>query len=386
MLRFRRAAVTLSCAVLLPSLVFAQDAGRMTSASNVRLRAEPVESAAVVVAVPLGTSLVGIETGGPERAWLRVRTADGKEGWVLTRLTRRFDGDKRLDVVEQLVAERLARKGDSFAARAEVVDLVERSLGETNDPERGGRLAVLWIRAMNGVAGALPQKRELGGAHGDWVEARQSSMWWNEVGANWMLSHEALRELHARHRDTSSADPIAWAIVENGLGGECEGYLPCYVERTAVLQGEYLTRHPNGKRVDEAVSAIGKSASFWLTRVDKPDSFTAEKDCGELTKWLTPLRAAVASTTATERETTLETLDRLGKTCGAGGEASTVTAAAPSVATPPGPVPAVVLPTPAESPVLTGPWLFVAGAGVVSIAAMVMLRRRADGPTSNRIT
>jgi hypothetical protein len=381
---FRRTVVTFSFAILLPSFVLAQDAGRLTSASNVRLRTEPGETATVVVAVPLGTALVGIETGGDDRAWLRVRTPEGKEGWVLSRLTRRFEGDKRLDVVEQIVAERIARKGDSFAARVEVVDLVERTMADVNDAERAGRLAVLWIGAMHGAAAALPMKYRLNDPHASWVEAHKSAVWWNEVGANWMLSGEALADLHQRHRASSSADAIAWAAVENGLGGECEGYLPCYVERGNLLQGEYLRRHPNGKRAGEAVSDIGKLAELWLTRIDKPDAFSADKDCGELKKSLTPLRAAVASTSAADRDATLGRLDLIGKSCGGTVEervAAAVEPAAAAVSPAPSPAPTAS----ASSRTISASLFGIAGVGLAGIAAMVMMRRRGS-PPSNRIT
>ena len=302
MLRFRPVVILFLFSIAIPSLVLAQDAGRLTSASNVRLRSEPVDSAGVVVTVPLGTPLVGIETGGPDRTWLRVRTGDGKEGWVLTRLTRRFDAENRLDVIEQVVTERLARKGDSFAARAEIVDLLDRTIATPATPSAPDA----W-RCCGFARSARPRRRcrrSIGWPirYASWVEARKTTVWWDEVGAHWMLSLDALKELHERHRTTSSADAIAWSMVENGLGGECEGYLPCYVERTNMLEGEYLRRHPNGKRVDDAVRGIGKTTALWLTRIDKPDAFSADKDCEEMNESLTPLRAAVAATKAADRE------------------------------------------------------------------------------------
>lgn len=378
-------------ALILPSLVLAQDAGRFTSASNVRVRTEPVDSAAVVVTLPLGTSLVGVETGGEDRAWLRVRTADGKEGWVLTRLTRRFEAEHRLDVIEQIVGERVARKGDSFAARAEVVGLVERTISETTDAERGGRLALLWIHAMRGAASSLPAKHRLSGSTAAWVEAQKSVVWWNEVGANWMLSLEALQELHKQHRTTSSADAIAWSMVENGLGGECEGYLPCYVERANLLEGEYLRRHPNGRRVDDAVAGVEKATAFWLTRLDKPDAFAPDKDCEELKESLTPLRAAIAATKATGRDATLEKLDVMNRKCGGTTDDSILpapqAAAAPSAgpSSPSAPVPVAAAGTGSSSRVFSMSLFALAGVAVVTVAGIVMLRRR-SAPESNRIT
>jgi hypothetical protein len=391
----RQALFPVVVALLLPSLVLAQDAGRLTSASNVRVRTEPVESATVVVTLPLGTSLVGVETGGEDRAWLRVRTGDGQEGWVLTRLTRRFDAEKRLDVVEQIVAERVGRKGDSLAARVEVVGLVERSIAETTDAERAGRLALLWIQAMRGAASSLPAKHRLTGSSAAWVESQKSAVWWNEVGANWLLSLDKLQELHQEHRTTSSADAIAWSMVENGLGGECEGYLPCYVERANLLEGEYLRRHPNGRRVDDAVAMVEKATAFWLTRLDKPDAFSPDKDCEELKESLTPLRAAVAATKAAGRDDTLAKLDVLNRKCGGTDDEpvfSHASTPAPQAATPSAgptspsaPVPVAAAGTGSHSRTFATSLFALAGVALVTVAGIVMLRRRTP-PPSNRIT
>jgi hypothetical protein len=307
---------------------------------------------------------------------------------VLARLTRRFEGDRRLDVVEQIVGERLARKGDSFAARAEIVGLVERTQAEVTDPERGGRLALLWIRAMAGVAAVLPARQHPDEPYASFIDARKSALWWNEVGANWLLAQDALSELHTRHRDTSSADEIAWSAVGAGLGGECEGYLPCYVERTSLLQGEYLRRHSNGRHVDDAVSDVGRTAASWLPLLSRPDAFSPEKDCGEMSKWLTPLRASVASTRASERDAVLARLDEIGKRCGemplAALEPLGTPPAAPVAPAPADQVPSAPLEIP-SSRAVTMTVLGISVGALAAVAAIVMARHRRGAP-ANRIT
>jgi hypothetical protein len=315
----RRVAVTSLSLVLFSSLLIAQDAGRFTSASNVRVRTEPSDSAAVVVAVPLGTPLTGIESGGGG-AWLRVRTGDGKEGWVRAQFTRRFTGDTRFDVVEQIAGERLARRGDSFAAQLELVDLLERTMKETNDPERGGRLAVLWLRAVSGALGAIPGRARPADPYATWLAAHEPLAIFNSPGGQWMIRQEAVRDLHQRHRDSSSADEIAWTAVTLGVAGECEGFAPCYVQRTNTLEGEYLRRHSAGRHADEAVTRIATAAGWWMTRLSSPDSFTPAKDCSALMPSLTPLRAAVASTRTTQREEVLGLLDQTKKACDGKGD------------------------------------------------------------------
>lgn len=393
MLRSRLVVVACVVSILPPSLVVAQDAGRLTSASNARLRSDPGESGAVVATLPLGTALVGIETGGADRDWLRVRTADGREGWILSRLTRRFDASRRLDVIASIVDDRLARQGDSFAARAEIVALLERSLPDVGDAERAGQFAWRWAKALAHAAAALPRSYEPGDSYNAWIAAHEVMLSWNEVAASWTLSNDGLRDLHQRHRDTSAADAIAWLAVEIGLGGECEGYLPCAVTRSDRLEGGYLRQHPNGRRAGDAVGRIGESATLWLSQSTRPDAFSADKDCGALTTSLTPLRAAVASTTAATRDQTLARLDQLGRRCTAAsvdetssptaGEAamsSAVTREPSAGPRPASPAALAVPPAPAESARGGRTLWAIAAALLVGIITIVAWRRRAASP------
>jgi hypothetical protein len=111
-----------------------------------------------------------------------------------------------------------------------------------------------------------------------------------------------------------------------------------------------------------------------------------DKDCGQLTKSLTPLRAAVVSTTSTDRDITLEKLDRIGSRCGGGPVDERVAAAPETGTTPTSPAPPV-----ATRPIATGSRnitlsvFAIAAAGLLGVAAMVILRRR-NSPSSNRIT
>ena len=125
-------------------LVSAQEPTRLTSASNVRLRASPSDSAAVVATLPLGTELVQLESGGEGGSWTRVRVPmTGQDAWLPTRLTRSLVKTRRAEVVDSIIQERLARKGDGFAARAAARSWLNRQpvyLGRRRC-QRGQRLA-----------------------------------------------------------------------------------------------------------------------------------------------------------------------------------------------------------------------------------------------------
>src|SRR4030095_10719535 len=145
-MRILAAALVVSASALLTA---AQEPTRITSASNVRLRASPSENAAVVATLPLGTDLFQLDTGGDGATWTRVRTTGAQDGWLPTRFTRSLTTARRIDVIEAIVRERLSRKADGFAPLTELVDLVERTRKEVQDPEVGGRFALYWVQATS---------------------------------------------------------------------------------------------------------------------------------------------------------------------------------------------------------------------------------------------
>jgi hypothetical protein len=347
-------------------LVSAQEPTRITSASNVRLRAAPSDGAAVVATLPLGTELVQLESGGEGGSWTRVRlpvhanqalhgsaatlafmkrasdservggaergswgpasdavggAAGAKppgfplDGWLPTRLTRSLVKTRRADAIDSILQERLARKGDGFAARAELADFVERELKLAPDPETAGRLALAWVRAMSATLEAVPLARGTRPPYKSWLTSRANAVVYNEPGGRWIIRVNRLWALHDEHARTSSADEIAWAAVLNGAPGECEGFMPCHLQRRNLLEGEYLRRSALGRHVDEAVARVAGEASRWPVPLQKPYFFDPAKDCGELVQALDPLRAALSTTRADGLQIVLDKMDKLRRTC-----------------------------------------------------------------------
>jgi hypothetical protein len=295
--------------------VFAQEPTRITAASNVRLRATPSESAPVVASLPLGTDLVQLDTGGEGATWTRVRTAGGHDGWLPSRLTRSLSASRRIEVIESIVQERLARKGDTFGPRAELIDLVERTQKDAQDPEAAGRLALAWVRATTSALEAVPFGRGKQPPYKDWLASRAGSVVYNEPGGRWMIRVDRLWELHDRYARTASADDLAWTAVTNGLPGECEGFVPCYVRRLNLLEGEYLRRSALGKYVGDAVAIVANKASAWGAPDIRPYFFNPATDCAELVQSLDPLRSALAATRAEHLQAALTNLDTLRSRC-----------------------------------------------------------------------
>jgi hypothetical protein len=301
---------------LWPSVLAAsQEPTRITVASNIRLRATPSGNAAVVAHLPLGTDLVTLDTAGDGGGWIRVRLPDGQDGWLPTRLTRSLAAARRHEVIESIIGDRLPRKGDGFAARAELTALAERGLKDAPDAETAGRFALHWVRAMSSTLEGVPLARGTRPPYRDWLAARNDTIVYNEPGGRWMIRPAYFWRLHDAHARTASADELAWLAVLNGIPGECEGYLPCHLHRRNQLEGEYLRRSALGAHVGEAVSRIALEAAAWSVPVTKPYFLDPSKDCVELIAALDPLRAAVASTRAEGVREITQKLEKVRHAC-----------------------------------------------------------------------
>jgi hypothetical protein len=199
----------------------------------------------------------------------------------------------------------------SFSERAAWTDRVDRALGAELRDEAAGRLALLWMQGMRRTLAAIPVEATFGThlqPYAAWLGIREHEVVYNEPGGQWQVAPEPAWTLHERHRRTSSADQLAWEIVENGLPGECEGYPPCYLAGFELLHGRYLREHPAGPHAAQAVREIHESLDQiegLLTSPAARDFFDPTTDCADLIKGAEPLGKALAAakveTTATRR-------------------------------------------------------------------------------------
>ncbi len=293
------------------------DGLRITAATNVTLRQTPAAGAPAVGQLPLGTEVTNVGPPGMDKTWIRVKAADGREGWLLSSLTRPIDPNWRWTTFDQIVVDRLARKGDGFPAAVELVSFIDRVSKEYTNPD--GRAQIAWyrLRAVSAALAAIPFNHGRREPYATWLGGQASVATYDEPGGRWILSDKAIWDLHARSAKAPVADEIAWLAVTNGLGGECEGLLTCYLDWRNQLEGEYLRRHSEGRHAGEAVATI-KRVVDRLTAPAKPGSafdFDAKRDCRELGIKHDALANAVQSTRAPEKDAALASLAALKRVC-----------------------------------------------------------------------
>jgi len=129
----------------------AQEFPRVVSAANVRLRIEPSEEVRIVTTLPLGTDVIELGTT-PDRQWVRVRTADGREGWMLDDLSRRVAAGQRAQVAQAIIWERLQRTGDGFESWIALTHFIDQERTALPDLEWEARFALYRLQALAGTA------------------------------------------------------------------------------------------------------------------------------------------------------------------------------------------------------------------------------------------
>src|SRR5678815_5359581 len=157
---------------------------RITSASNVRLRATPSTDATVIAELPLGTVTTVIESvrTGADR-WSRVETADRQRGWLVARLTSPFDPSRPLDAIESIIRDRLQSwsgdtvrwnfRGRSFAASEQLVALIERTEAQLTDVEQRGRFALYRLRALDAALARITEKLSAADPIRTWLQQHE---------------------------------------------------------------------------------------------------------------------------------------------------------------------------------------------------------------------
>ena len=220
--------------------------------------------------------------------------------------------------IEEEATRAIASDDYPFTAWTDLVARLRRASGQAPDAEAAGRLALLWLRGLRRLLAAIPMDGAQRPPYRDWIAANERIALYSEPAGAFLIVPELIWRVHDAHRATASAEAIAWLATENGLSGECEGYVPCYAHGLDRLFGEYLRSHPQGKHGPEAALAIQESCEQSLRLLSGPDGsefLDVTRDCAELSLRLDAIRHALVASTASRRFEAIASLDQIRAFC-----------------------------------------------------------------------
>ena len=286
---------------------------RIITGSHVRIRREPQLSAKEITQLQLGTLVQATErTPQPEAIgkmkdyWFHVRVADGQHGWIFGSFTMRFEPENRDEIYREITLARLARSTLSFPDLVDFFRFLTRASEEVVNRDITAALQFARLQVL---------QRSLNGQHNstanveDWIQEQRESLVFNEPGGEWLVRADLFWELHETYRSLPLADDIAWEAANAPLSGECEGYLPCVIQRLNATQGRYLNFYPTGKYASNALETITLTLKYFVE-----DSFSQTYSRNEylmLQGRIKKLRTIVEKTSATETTSVLDLLDRI---------------------------------------------------------------------------
>jgi hypothetical protein len=295
---------------------------RITTASGVRLRAEPRTDAAEVVRLPLGVVVRELErspqrerVGATEDHWFRVATDGGAEGWVFGGLTAPFEPSRRAEVYRQLAAARVANAAATFPELSDLVVFLERAVKEVKEREALAELELARLVALQRSLANIDMMEKDKEPFAAWTKAREEQIVYSDPAGLWYVRAEMFWDLQAKYKDLPSAETIAWEGARIPLPGECEGYLPCYLYLLTQTEGRYLKLYPRGAHAGDALRTISESLNQLIGDQSGENSgLTAEpEDRAEVAKHLAELRAQVAPATHPLRPRVLDQLDAVAR-------------------------------------------------------------------------
>jgi hypothetical protein len=264
---------TFPAALLAPASAQTPASTRITTASAVRLRAEPSTSAEIVETLGLGVALevsrqsdAPEQVGGAESVWYLVKAPSGVEGWVFGALTGELDRAKPEETYLRIARERIARDELSFAEWADVVAFVDRVSSSVRSRDARGELGLARFRALGRSFFAIRDFEDARRPpYAAWLEKHKKEIVYSEPGGVWLVASDAIWALHDEYKGSAIAERIAWAAAENPLPGECEGDATCAFRYHVLTTARYLDLYPTGAHAKEAVTSIGETVDAILS-------------------------------------------------------------------------------------------------------------------------
>jgi hypothetical protein len=203
-----------------------------------------------------------------------------------------------------------------FRARTDAVRAIERAQSAVQSPEIRAELALHWAEAIERAASVIPAWKASGAEpYASWIRDHAEHIVYDEPGGRWMLRAEAVLNLHQQYQATAAADDLAWRMVTAGLPGECEGFVPCYVERVNLSVGRYLELHPKGIHTDSARTSIERTLKTLLEAPSIRRVFDRAEQCADSEKAFSRLADIISTTRPYKYQDLLALLDRLREWC-----------------------------------------------------------------------
>lgn len=257
---------------------FLQEKSRIITASAVRVRSDPQTTAKEITKLAVGTVVKEIgktekkeKIGQDQDFWYQVLLSDGKQGWVFGGFTESFDESKKEQIYINLVNARLKEK-TSFNDQMDLVNFLEKTIKEVKTPATLAELELGQLLALRQSVDSIPVEKSDSGQYKSWLKKQDAKIYYDEIQGSWKIRYDVFWDLQEKYKALPVGDKIAWEAANNPLGGECEGFVSCYIGAINSTNARYLLLYPNGKNAEEALKVVLEELNTYVEAIDKNES------------------------------------------------------------------------------------------------------------------
>ena len=300
---------------------------KITSVSAMRVRKAPQVSGEEIGRLKLGTVVTAIARstnqdtiGGKTDYWYRVnlpnaqtgRLPNAQTGWLFGGLLLDYNTANRQRLLRDIIEARLKAENTEFADRQEIYNLAATAITESQDTNTRAEFELLKLLALANWAVTVDEEMIDKPPYREWYKAHASKLVRNEFAGGYNLNSNVLWNLETKYHTLPIADRIAWEAAQNQQPSDCEGDEVC---NFFVISGEikYLSLHPNGAHAAEALRNLTEALTdevITTANSSGGDQYAVEQRT-DLRKTLATLRAAVAKTSAAEKDALLRKLQKI---------------------------------------------------------------------------
>jgi hypothetical protein len=294
---------------------------KITTASNVRVRAAPDTAAQEVTRLKLGTVVKAsartpdqVELAGRREHWYKVALATGETGWLFGGFLADYDAARGAEITRQIIEDRLKAESMTFNEGVDLYNFVSARAAEAGAGEAKGELELQKLLALGRAAGAVQSDERERPPYREFLKAHEKELYFHELAGAIAVRSELFWALERGYHGTSIGERIAWEAAENLTPGECESDEVCQLLRLHETHGVYLERYPTGPRAAQVLKyyeeALASEQVKELLAGRGGDQYTVQARA-ELRKMLPSLRARLAKATGPEKAAVLKRLDAL---------------------------------------------------------------------------
>jgi hypothetical protein len=142
---------------------------------------------------------------------------------------------------------------------------------------------------------ALGRAAAVAAPDSQYAAARPNEYFYNEIGGGWLYRGWHFEELRRRFPNDSLADDAAHEITRLPMGGECEGFIPCYVHVGFGPVAEFLGAYPQSPLAHDALRRALAAFSRFAPDLDlrQPSEYVDTADVRRLVSELDSLGRAL---------------------------------------------------------------------------------------------